>query len=436
VNKRCTNWCSFVTMYARIAHDLLSTRIADLVTWDFGMTDVPQNWKQELYVSRAAVHRNRPAVVAINIHGFDSNGRKDILQKVEDFGVTTFYLVEEAITSMQDALPDMLGMNQEQIDAVPEFVRYFKCKDQLEKSDPGCDTFKYSDAKFCPNRLQKAAWHPGWKVNALYGNLMAFHLIDNLKGAIEELGSEEYDPAVKLDELRNEEDEDYRRLHSEFTVSMEAPSDFLEGDVLAAIDPNWLHFGPLICHTALAPAQLRYKGIFTETDETGMFGYYKGISKSAADKGQSEGPMRIVYEENFRDNPCEYLTKIDMKDFLYSHEKDGWTNVKIPNDSEVREYGALEKPKGIVMVCFIMCDWGQCPDGDMRPEHLKEGKLQMKVNGEQVTELTTTSDCNIARHKDGFFFKDDDGRFNIEVFVEKSTTDHRQYTRITTIVVL
>lgn len=400
------------------------------------MTDVPRNWKQSLYVSRAGKHRNRPAVVAINIHGFDIDLRKDILQKVEDFGITTFYLLEEAMNSMQDALPDMLGMNQEQIDAVPEYVRYFKCKEQLEKSEPGCDANKYTPT--CPNRLHKAGWHPGWKVNAMYGNLMAMHLLHNLKGAVEEIGSDEYDPHERLLALKKEEDDDYERFNNEFSVPRDEPTpEFLEGDALAAIDPNWLNFSPLICHTALAPSQLRYKGIFTETeDELGMNGYYKGISKNVADKGQADGPMRIVFDENFRDNPCDELTKIDFKDFLYTHEKDGWVNVRVPNDSEEREFGALQDPKGIVMLCFMLCDWGNCPDGDIRPEALTDGKLQIKVNGEPVTELTSAAECNIARNKDGFFFKDEDGRFNIEVFVEKSTNEHRQYTRITSIIVM
>jgi hypothetical protein len=104
------------------------------VSWDFGMTDAgPNLYKQVLYMSRAGVHRNRPALVGINIHGFDEDGRMKIMQRLEDTGLTTFYLRDTAMHDMTEALPDMLGMNQQQIDAVPEFVQLLQMQEPARK---------------------------------------------------------------------------------------------------------------------------------------------------------------------------------------------------------------------------------------------------------------------------------------------------------------
>jgi hypothetical protein len=121
------------------------------------MTDVPQNWKQHLYISRAGVHRNRPAVIGVNVHGFDSPIRVELHKRAESQGLSAFYLLDEELNAMEAELPDMLGMNQQQIDAVPEFVRYFKCKNELEKDEPGCQDHKYNEG-VCPNRRGKGEY--------------------------------------------------------------------------------------------------------------------------------------------------------------------------------------------------------------------------------------------------------------------------------------
>ena len=400
------------------------------------MTDAgPNEYKQGLYMARSGVHPNRPVVVGINIHGFNEDERKRMMEKLEDVGLTTFYFKEDAINVMEAALPDMLGMNQKQIDDVPDFVRYFKCKNKLEKQEPGCGANKYNEA-LCSNRLHKADWHPGWKVNALYGNLMAFFLIEHLRDAILELGDAgDYDPATLLTELKGQEDQDYERFIKEHNVPREVIPNFLEENLIADIDPNTLYHAPLICHTAITSSEIRYKGILTETNQTGILGYYKGVTKIAADKRKSEGPMRVVWDESDRGPPCEVLVRADFKDFLYSNEKDGWTHVTIPNDAEVAEYGNLDEPKGLIMICFLLCDWGNCAEGDVREEAVSDGRMQMKVNGVQVSELTKAAECSFARHTDGYFFKDNKGRFEIEVLVEASKTEHKQFARITSIIV-
>lgn len=407
---------------------------ADVITWDFGMTDVPNSWKHFLYLSRAGAHRNRPAFVGINIHGFDFEQKVKVYKTAEKQGLTTFYLSGKVVDSMEEVAPDMFGMNQEEIDAIPEYLRYFKCKNEIEKSDPGCQENKYNDA-LCSNRKHKAPWHPGWKANSLVGNLMAFFLIESLETAIGELAKEAFDPADKLQQLKDEEQQDYDTFAKDSTLEDKPIPGFLEGSIISRVSPEVIHHSPAICHTALAPSQLRYEGILTETNLTGILDYEQGVSKVAADKGKSDGPMRIVFDENQRNPPCPVLTKVDYKDYFYANEKDGWTSMTIPNDSEKKEYGPWN-PKGYIMVCFLICDWGKCADGDVREPALKDGKLKMKVNDVSVVELTEAGECSIMKNEDSYSFKpDNQGKFKIDVLVEPAESGTKQYTKITSVVV-
>ena len=86
------------------------------------------------------------------------NPRIQIAEHMEDMGLSALLFTESAFYEVKDAFPDMLGMNQEQIDAVPEYLKYFCCGDKIEKGEPGCDKHKYTD-ECTPH---KAGWHPSW----------------------------------------------------------------------------------------------------------------------------------------------------------------------------------------------------------------------------------------------------------------------------------
>jgi len=406
---------------------------ADVLTWDFGMTDVPHNWKHALYLSRAGVHRNHPAVVSINIHGFDNDLKVGLHKDIENRGVAAFYLKGDSIRDMEDPLPDMLGMNQKEIDAEPDYVRYFKCNKEIEKDDPGCGDHKYNEA-VCPNRRHKAPWHPGFKVNALYGNLMAFFLIENLGDAIQELLNEDYDPVQKLEELKKEEEKEYEEL---FVKSSDLPketiSDFIDETLMSQIDPNIIYNHPALCYTALLPSEIRYEGILKgedeETNKTAILNHEQGIMKVAAEKERSQDGMRIVKDDPGQP-PCEVLTFIDYKDYFYSNEKDGWTHLTIPNDSE-KKYVDITPYKGMVVICFIKCDWNKCDDGDVR----NTTSLQMKVNDVDVVDFTPINQCAILKHQKGYVFPSSNNKYKIEVFVVPAEMGQpKHYTRITSMI--
>ncbi|KAI2500373.1 hypothetical protein MHU86_14116 [Fragilaria crotonensis] len=406
---------------------------ADVVSWDFGMCDAgPNEYKQDLYMARVGRQRNRPAFVGINFEDF----RVDMMRKLEDIGLTTFHLNERTdVDAMRSAIPDMLGMNQQEIDQVPEYVRYFKCKDQIETGQPGCDEHKYSDG-MCVDRLHKASWHPGWRWQSLTGQMMAFFLVEHLEAAIEELeNAGEYDPSVMLTTLKELEDEDHARFISEDKIPKEPIVNFLDEDFVSHVDPNIIRNGTLICHTALLPSKIRYKGILTETDEAGGMNYYKGEEYAVASNDKSsDGKMRLVFEQGERGPFCPVLTKIDDKDEFYTNEFDDWTSITIPNDAEIAEYGPFQ-PKGIIMLCLKMCDWGNCVSEELREDALKDGRMKMKVNGVPVTGVSQAHECFFIKHDDGYVFKDEDGRFTFEVYAERSTEGHKHFVRISSFII-
>jgi hypothetical protein len=107
---------------------------------------------------------------------------------------------------------------------------------------------------------------------------MAFFLLDYLQGAIEDLESAgKYDPIALLNHFKGEEDADYERFAKEHKISQEPIENFLDKEIVAQIDPDLIHHGPLLCHTTLTPSQIRYKGVLTETDQVGMLDYYRRI---------------------------------------------------------------------------------------------------------------------------------------------------------------
>jgi hypothetical protein len=62
---------------------------------------------------------------------------------------------------MNKAIPDTMGLSDEEVAEMPEFVRSFKCDKQIEKGDPGCGKEKWN-VTICSRRKFKTSWHPGW----------------------------------------------------------------------------------------------------------------------------------------------------------------------------------------------------------------------------------------------------------------------------------
>ena len=89
------------------------------------------------------------------------NAVKDMLKQMEEHGLGVLFADEAVYTDVINAVPDSLGKSQSEIEAMPLYVRNFKCGKQWEAGDPYCGTEKFNET-FCSKRRFKTSWHQGW----------------------------------------------------------------------------------------------------------------------------------------------------------------------------------------------------------------------------------------------------------------------------------
>jgi len=418
----------------------------DLISWDFGMTDGRSYFKKLFYANRIGMNRNKPAIVDLNIAGRQFNNRLEQIKIVEDQGLTAMYMNPEKWQDLEKGIPDMFGMSEDQMSKIAPYARDLKCKGILEKGDPTCGDKKFNKA-ICPLREGMTSWHPGWRVHAAYGTIMGLFLSDMLIDAIKELGLEPYDSAKKLGSLIAEEEAEYSTFYvSQPQITGASVGDFYEDEVLVNVIARMFRKTRIICHTALLPAEIRYLGILTETDMVGTHGYEKGVSQMQADSdvaSESEKhkrQMRLTFDTSTRQANCPVDVKWDYKDFFYTTQNDGWTSLTVPNKAEMEYYigeGAYE-PEGVIVLCFVKCDWGKCPEGEMQTNEIVDGQLKLEVNGVMVTNVTKLEECGILQHSTGdYHFKpNSEGQFELRVLIGTAEKEGKvPFTRITSIVV-
>jgi hypothetical protein len=132
----------------------------DVFTWDYGITDSDRYYKLFFSLYRAGKSPGRPVVLARGISGRHKSKRLEILEQLESMGLPTFYDDDVLVREMEGEIPDMLGLSIQEIDALPEYVRAFKCNGGIERGEPFCDDEKWTKY-FCPDRKGKTNWHPG-----------------------------------------------------------------------------------------------------------------------------------------------------------------------------------------------------------------------------------------------------------------------------------
>lgn len=419
-------------MQEQIAIKVLIVASADVISWDFGMTDGRTFHKKALFANRAGVHRNRPAIVDMNMFGKLWPERINELKVVERYGLTTFHIKEGADQAIMNGVPDMFGMSQEQIDAIPEYIRYVKCDGVIEKGEPDCSKNKWTP--ICPKRLHQTSWHPGWRVHAMFGFTIGLFLIDALANAIENLGPNDYDPQQKLRELKAEEDNLYKQFF-ETSVESARMEGFTNDNITSAIDPQVFFREPCMCHTPILPSESRYKGYFTGSlVENGA--YEKGTSQDVIVNEPADGKLRVALESPERQEWCPVELKIDFKDYYYANSNDGWVNMTFPNDLEIEVYGPW-KPRGVIVICSGWCAWNKCAKGDRPLNDLNDQLVEITINDISVVRLWSLSnnmECSVAQGSDGWYFpQNKDGRYDISVRVVPSNESWLAYTRITSI---
>jgi hypothetical protein len=132
----------------------------DFFSWDYGMTDGNDVARLLHYTYRGALSQSRPAMMLIRYDGRSGPKRLGAVKPLEEIGLAAFHGSQKPEQAMKDEFPDSAGLSTEELDAMPEYVRNYKCGTSIEKGDPFCGTEKYTKWG-CPKRMKQASWHPG-----------------------------------------------------------------------------------------------------------------------------------------------------------------------------------------------------------------------------------------------------------------------------------
>ena len=431
----------------------------DVLVWDFGITDGSNYWKQAWYNYRAnLLPYQNPIHIAYHA-GSRSSPRYTFADTFEQMGMAAIISNDDVVHQAEQAMPDTLGLTDEEINALPEYARNYKCGNQIENGEPYCQKDKFR-LGLCPERKYQTSWHPGWKWHALMGYLASYYVLDVLYNAMDELASQliTTDPAALYTALQDEVNQEYD------TFRRAKIPEFAK--VIANVDDSDLNIthilgGPNYCHTTKLPASIRFQGILTETKtKIGLSGYDKGIGvktllKSTYDSDgnaivRSNGvqPMILSFEENDR-QICPISVGIDYKDFFYVGANTGWQQLTLPNQFERNAYNngvgsSLPKPllQGYVAMCLALCTNIKCPDGVWGRDVFTENDnlLEIQINEVVVTNYTNigNAECEFLSHEGGFRFPVDEKENTVTIAVHLNVTgdlNPKSYLRISSWIV-
>ena len=102
-----------------------------------------------------------PACVAL---GIKTGPRTSAVDDLHSLGLTAATLNHALIKATANAAPDTLGMDDNEISALPPAVRNIRCGSEIENGDPYCGAEKFNNT-VCDNRKYRTSWHPGWYVS-------------------------------------------------------------------------------------------------------------------------------------------------------------------------------------------------------------------------------------------------------------------------------
>ena len=128
------------------------------------MTDGNAASRSLHYAYRGAISPSRPALMLIHNGGRNKNSRLKPLMSLEENGLPLFHMVDTLEKIMKENFPDSQGISDEAINALPEYVRNYKCGTAIENGEPYCQTEKFSKWG-CTPRSKQTSWHPGLYVS-------------------------------------------------------------------------------------------------------------------------------------------------------------------------------------------------------------------------------------------------------------------------------
>ncbi|KAG7342227.1 hypothetical protein IV203_007319 [Nitzschia inconspicua] len=426
-------------------------RNVDFFSWDFGMTDVSTSWRLFIYAYRGLLSPGRPAFYA----KWSYERLKHQMRMLTELGFPVFYSDDDMEKERKELIPETTTLGSKEIEALPTYMKYFKCGGATEKGD--CDNeHKYSAPCF-NQREGMASWHPGYKLHALWGHSMALYLMQTLISAVDDLVSleSESDEAL-LSRLEAEENRHYDQLLKKDPLNEELRQNFdtkvgYNFDKLPPLDPpvDWYALfltGKSICHTVRLPSEIRYKGFLTNSKKTGgpsvygeeTFDMGLEVEEAKADENpETIKDLQLVWDANHpqRKRQCPLVIAPDSKDYYFTQHGDGWRNFVIPNAATRAAYDYNPNVmKGIVIFVLFGCDWGNCPEYMLTAKDLCDGKkLDIKINNIPVTNLTDIGNGAIlAVHENGITFpQGSTGGYNLEFHVNEP----KYYTKLSSVIV-
>lgn len=108
----------------------------DLITWDFGVSDQKDYWLLPFFAMRARSMVSHPVMLALRLSDTETSkemqDRLEYLKMAEDLTCPVLYLDPTAWMRVREKLPDTATLSTEKVNALPSFVRDFKCGSVVE----------------------------------------------------------------------------------------------------------------------------------------------------------------------------------------------------------------------------------------------------------------------------------------------------------------
>jgi len=366
----------------------------DHITWDFGQTDGRDYWRLVMFAYRAAMISQHPNAVSqpgnvpyrpslFVMHPADEC--VEIAKEMQTLGMDTLTWNSAYMKSkVMEAVPDMEGMSDQQIEQVPENLRYFKCGRMTENGEPGCADHRWNNT-VCTNRRYRVAWHPGWKIHALEGNLLAMTVLDLWEDAIQHLiDMEPSEPETLMQRkerlevlLRQIDQEDKAKYDNIFESPIPERLEKVvdkwwtgdRADRMADMSKESFMKAPAFCEFASLPADIRLRNFYTEnltatpgkyTDLTSFeagidYNFLREFEINISSPAYPWRGDKIKLIQNSRDHqePCKADLHFDFKDVFMVSSVEGKRRLTIPNNSEKKHYVEFDaaKSKGYVLAC-------------------------------------------------------------------------------------
>jgi hypothetical protein len=273
--------------------------------------------------------------------------------------------------------------------------------------------------------------HHHRKSHAVTGNLLALFMIEVLEGAIYELVTTKDSIDDVWKRVRAEDNNDRKIFANANIPDMLDPS--LPFDLNPDLKKEIIFGKTAMCHTGILPAEIRHLGLLSVTSrKKGFYDFEPAMLRSVADSQENPtDEMRLVMDDNSR-QVCDEILEMDYKDYFYLSQKEGKKKLALPNMREKKYYKSTRQLEGIIMLCFGLCSWGKCPAGDIRPEHIAEGKVKMDVNGQDVAGVTPYGTCAILQHKTGHkFTANSEGVYEISAVIK----EENNYMRLLSVII-